>query len=255
MPTIHAPYVFKSHKMQILKIDSAESTNTWVSLNEKDLPSPCLIFCREQTAGRGQRGNSWESEPGKNITASLLFHPEEFPAQKQFLISEAVALGIVDFLKDYGIIAKVKWPNDIYVGEKKICGILVEHVVVGKHITRTIAGVGININQTLFLSDAPNPVSLRMLTGKNYDLNESIEKLAIYLEKNLGLTGDRDAIHNSFLESLWRYDGGEYDFYDRKKEQQIRARVKTVSPEGILSLTIQDGETRDYSFKEVEFIL
>lgn len=241
--------------MQVIGIESADSTNNWVAENEKNLPSPVLVYCKEQKAGRGQRGNSWESEPGKNITASLLCHPEEFPAICQFAISEAVALAVTDFLRGYGVETKVKWPNDIYHGDKKICGILVEHVVIGNQISRTIAGIGININQTKFISDAPNPVSLKIITGKQHDIEECVAQLATILENYMKTLRDKERLHREFLTSLWRNDGNFYKFHDRQTGETIYACIKDVDSRGILSLLTTDGESRSYAFKEIEFIL
>ena len=243
--------------MNIVRLDSTTSTNTWTALHDKDLESPSLVYSINQTAGRGQRGNSWESQPGKNITASLIFHPDNFPAHRQFLISEIIALAIVDFLKGHGISAKIKWPNDIYVGNKKICGILVEHVVVGKTISRSIAGFGININQEVFLSDAPNPVSLSQLTGLKYDIETEINSLASIIGNYLAKlsTDSSDINHDEFLKNLWRHDGNFYKFFDRNRTQYIEARINSVSTDGTLTLSTIDGDSRKYAFKEIEFVI
>ncbi|MCH5228683.1 MAG: biotin--[acetyl-CoA-carboxylase] ligase [Muribaculaceae bacterium] len=241
--------------MQILKIDSTTSTNTWIAAHETELASPGLVYCKEQTAGRGQRGNSWESEPGKNITASVVFHPGDFKASAQFLISEIVALSIAEYLQKKDVSVKIKWPNDIYAENKKICGILVEHVVTGRNITRTIAGFGINLNQTEFKSDAPNPISLKMITGKNYNIDEEIKELADILEKNIYSLKEPGGTHTQFLSKLWRADGQYYNFFDRKKEERIKARITTVAEDGIIFLTTDSGEMREYAFKEIEYIL
>lgn len=240
--------------MHIKKLRQVDSTNTWAAQNEKTLPSMCLVYSHSQVAGRGQRGNSWESEPGKNITASILWHPESFEAPRQFRISESIALALVEYLRQKGVDAKVKWPNDIYVGDKKICGILVEHVVTGKHITRTIAGFGLNMNQTEFLSDAPNPVSLKQITGKEYNIDTEVELLSSIIEKHLEKIEDK-GIHSDFLDKLWRKDGKFHKFYDRKENEAIEGRIISVMPSGLLTLELPAGEKRDYTFKEIEFIL
>lgn len=241
--------------MKIVKLDKTDSTNTWAAQHETELDKTTLVYCKEQTAGRGQRGNSWESEPGKNITASLIFHPDNFTADKQFLISESIALGIIKFLDNKGVSAKVKWPNDIYVEDKKICGILVEHVVVGKNITRCIAGFGLNINQRKFYSEAPNPVSLTMVTGKQYEVDDEIKDLASLLERQISQLEDSTKIHTDFLKLLWRNDSQCYKFFDRKKNEYIEACIHSVGTDGVLTLKTNEGEKRDYAFKEVEFIL
>ena len=240
--------------MDILRLDTADSTNSWIAKHEPYLPSTALVYCITQTAGRGQRGNSWESESGKNITASCVFHPENFPAADQFKISETIALALVEYLKDKGVEAKVKWPNDIYVGDKKICGILVEHVVTGKHISRTIAGFGLNLNQKEFKSDAPNPVSLTQITGKEYNLEEEINKVTAILDNRISDIFNEN-IHTDFLNNLWRYDESFHPFHDKLKNERITAKIHDVAPDGILTLITYDGEKREYAFKEIEFIL
>lgn len=247
--------------MRIIELQSADSTNSWLAAHSKELEPPCLVYAIEQTAGRGQRGNSWESEPGKNLTASVMMVPEGVEASRQFVISEAIALAVVDFLADCGVVAKVKWPNDIYVGDKKICGILIEHSLLGTAITRTIAGIGININQREFQSDAPNPVSLQQLTGKERDIAEMACLLADKIEARMhavrreALSGDYGAIHAEFLRRLWRGDREYYPFRDAKRGEIISALIVDIAPDGILTLQTPEGELRRFAFKEIEFML
>ena len=240
--------------MKIIQIQETDSTNNWVAQHEEELESPSLVYTLIQTSGRGQRGNTWESEPGKNITASLLFYPENYPASSQFTILEAIALAITDYLREEFVEAKVKWPNDIYVGDMKISGTLVEHVILGKNITRTIAGFGINLNQKEFYSDAPNPVSLCHITGEEYDLHDAVGKLALHLEKYLHKLNEKEWLHKNFIELLWRSDELYHKFYDRKNQEFINARIHSLAPDGILTLVTDGGELRDYAFKEVEYI-
>ena len=241
--------------MEVIKLHSTVSTNSWLSENESNLSSGTLVYALQQTGGRGQKGNSWESEPGKNITASLLFRPQNFEASQQFIISEAIALAIVDFLKGEGVESKIKWPNDIYAAKKKICGILVENVVMGKNISRTIAGFGININQTEFLSDAPNPVSLAQITGLSYNIDALIIKLCSFLNTYLKKIEDSTQLHKDFLTHLWRNDGRFYQFFDHKNVENIEARIISVRKDGILILETSQGDQREYMFKEIEFKL
>lgn len=256
--------------MEIIFLDIVDSTNNWLISHEEELSAPVMVRCKTQSAGRGQRGNSWESESGKNFTGSILFHPVNFHATSQFFISEAIALAVVKTLKSYGIDSKVKWPNDIYVGDKKICGILTEHVILGNNISRTISGIGINVNQEIFLSDAPNPVSMKILTGKDYDLNEFSDRFSNILEDSLKFVLDKNIAHNSsetpqdskesihknFLDLLWRFDDTYYPFIDKKNNnEKIYARIVTVAPDGMLTLELKNGDIRKYAFKEVEFIV
>lgn len=241
--------------MDIKRLERVDSTNTWLVQHEHELSAPIMVCCKEQLAGRGQRGNHWESEPGKNLTASVLFRPADFPASRQFSISEAVALSIVAFLEEKGVKAKVKWPNDIYVDNRKICGILVEHAVTGRNITRTVAGFGLNLNQTVFISDAPNPVSLKILTGEDSDIQQDSESIASILEEYFERLETPEELHALFLEKLWRGDGGFYKFKDLKRGETIEAKIKSVGYDGMLTLQTREGEKREYAFKEVEFTL
>ena len=144
-----------------------DSTNTYLQQLDADrhLPEGYIAYTDTQRAGRGQRGNSWESQPGKNLTFSLLLRPEHIPANQQFLLSQAVSLAATDVLNRYASGFSIKWPNDIYWEDKKIAGILIENVLSGSTFARSIVGIGLNINQERFISDAPNPVSLFQITG------------------------------------------------------------------------------------------
>ncbi|MCM1309850.1 MAG: biotin--[acetyl-CoA-carboxylase] ligase [Bacteroides sp.] len=200
------------------------------------------LMALEQTAGRGQRGNTWEAEPRKNITLSLMLRPEGLPAVRQFELSEAVALGVADLVEELGVgDVRVKWPNDIYVGDRKICGILIENALSGNLIGRSIAGIGLNVNQTEFRSDAPNPVSLRQLTGREYDLKATAERMIALIISRLGR--DNHAEYRSRLwrgmgEWLWRTPGGEI----------FSAAIVDVLPDGRLCLS---GRRDPYPFKSV----
>lgn len=241
--------------MRIFELEETASTNTWVAANRDSLPMPSLVFARRQTAGRGQRGNSWESEPDKNLCCSVFLRPEGVAPRCQFVVSEAVALAVVDLLADYGVAAKVKWPNDIYVDDRKICGILIENAITPREILYTIAGIGVNLNQERFISDAPNPVSLIQLTGCEYDILEAAACLADHIEKRMAMTvAEPDHLHKEFMAKMWRGDGGEHPFLDRLRGEHIMARIAGVAPDGIITLDLGD-ECRSYAFKEIEFLI
>ena len=144
--------------MAVLIYKSLPSTNT--EAKKAGYRHGDAIIAREQTAGRGQRGNKWSSRAGENLTFSLVWEPTFLEAKRQFLLSEAVALALTDTLAKWDVRSKIKWTNDIYVGNKKICGILIEHDLEGMYLSRTIIGVGLNVNQAHFTSNAPNPISL-----------------------------------------------------------------------------------------------
>ncbi|MDE5790926.1 MAG: biotin--[acetyl-CoA-carboxylase] ligase [Muribaculaceae bacterium] len=245
--------------IEYVTLPEAGSTNTWCREHASELSAPVVVRAVAQSAGRGQRGNSWESAPGQNLTFSILWHPEGVAPAEQFSISEAVALGVVAYLRLRGIEAKVKWPNDLYVGDRKICGILIEHSLLGSMLERSVIGVGINVNQEEFLSDAPNPVSMRQLTGRTFELPVEltviVEEIASCLEV-ISTADGREKLHSNFLKCLWRGDGEEYPFRDVKENRLFTGVIEGVEPAGFLLVrSKEDGELKKYAFKEVEFRL
>ncbi len=162
------PIIAMDKKLDIKWYRSIDSTNLQAHREIADAAEGCVWVADYQTAGRGQRGNSWESGAGENLLFTVLLRPDFLHVAKQFAISQITALAIVKWLETKGLSPKIKWPNDIYVGDKKICGILIEHAVAGVNLSASILGIGININQTRFCSDAPNPISLLLaLQGKS----------------------------------------------------------------------------------------
>ena len=239
-----------------INIRETASTNTYLARMASMLPSGTVVYTHNQSAGRGQRGNSWESEPGKNLTFSLLIKKLPVAPAGQFFISEAASLAIVDFLSQYFNGFSIKWPNDIYHADKKICGILIEHSLCGNSINHTIIGAGININQTEFRSDAPNPVSLRQITGREVELEQALRDVCSRIEAavlSLEASGNT-ALHDRYLSALYRNDGLEHRFLLPSGEY-VDAAIADVLPTGMLVLRHSDGSTGSYAFKEVAFVI
>lgn len=245
--------------MNFLLLEQVDSTNSYVSVHAGELDDMTMVIADTQTAGRGQRGNSWESEPGRNLTFTLLHRPKGIAPREQFAISEATALAIADFLEETGIEAKVKWPNDIYAGDSKIAGILIEHSLTGSAITDTRIGVGLNVNQREFRSDAPNPVSMANLLGADTDISRVAARVGAHLEARLSLAATpegREEMHREFKRRLWRGDGAEHPFRRRDTGETFPGVITDVSPEGPISiLDTASGSTSIFMFKEVEFLL
>ena len=246
----------KEIKFQKTHLKEIGSTNTYLQESDKDrlLPEGTIVYCDIQRSGRGQRGNSWESEPFKNLTFSLLLRPEHIPANRQFLLSEIVSLATVDVLNRYATGFSIKWPNDIYWKEKKICGMLIENDLMGRNISQSIAGIGININQEMFHCSAPNPVSLRQITGKKYDLFEILKNIMLRIQSYYSLLkkGDTTSIACQYEKSLFRREGI-HRYKDANGE--FLARIVCVEPEGKLILEDEKLIKRGYMFKEVEYLL
>jgi BirA family biotin operon repressor/biotin-[acetyl-CoA-carboxylase] ligase len=231
------------------------STNSRAAelLKNGGVPEGAVIRAGYQSAGRGQGGNSWESERNKNLLFSIILFPSMIRPEDQFLLSMAVSAGICDFLKRYSLTASVKWPNDIYVKDDKIAGILIENSVQRGKIENSIAGIGININQTKFLGDAPNPVSLSLLTGKHYDLTACLELIVRDLDRRYKqlVAEEFETIRGDYISSLYRKAGWHY-YSDRGGT--FRGRISGVSGEGKLRIERTDGAVMEYQFREIDFI-
>lgn len=252
----------KEYKIKRHRLQTVHSTNSFLrELNGGDASFDMELATTEfQTAGRGQKGNSWESEKSKNLLFSILLHPVYVQPSKQFCISEAIALAVVKSLKE--IVAEesvakdfsVKWPNDIYWKNKKIAGILIENELFGSTIRDCIVGVGININQQMFLSDAPNPVSLYNILGVNTNVEEVLDAIIKQFVANVSMieNGQTALLHNEYMDSLFRRKGI-YPYRDADSE--FMATIKDVREDGRLILTDSDDKERIYEFKEVAIVL
>ncbi len=255
-------------KPHIVRLLSVKSTNTWCESRLPSLSSLTTVSAFRQSAGRGQRGNRWESAAGKNLTFSLVFKPRALPSSAQFAISEAVALGIRDYLADRGITARIKWPNDIYVGDGKICGILVSHVINADRLSASIIGIGLNVNQTKFASDAPNPVSIKGITGRSLCPGRELKRLEQHILPYLALLDENppqsvlEDLRGEFTKSLYRL-GEEHTFEEciplgqgfKPSGHPFTARITGIDDCARLVLQLPDGSTRRYAFKEIRHII
>lgn len=237
-------------------LDETVSTNSFLKElcdRQKQKDFTC-VYTAFQSAGRGQRGNSWESERGKNLLFSFVVYPDFLEASRQFLLSQVTALGLRDMLSEYTEDITIKWPNDIYWKDKKICGTLIENDLTGIRTGRSISGTGINLNQEKFLSNAPNPVSLKQITGNDYDpkkiLEQTMEHITGYFDKLKA--GRTERISTEYMRNLYRGNGL---FPYRDGTGTFLAHITDVEPEGRLVLTDEDGNIRKFMFKEVEYIL
>ena len=241
---------------KLLFFENLPSTNSKAAhlLKSNDLPEGSIIYTNYQSEGRGHMGNRWESEDGKNLLISIVLFPSKINPADQFLISMTVSIGICDFLKRYIPVCAIKWPNDIYVNNDKIAGILIENSVIGDQIEKTIAGIGININQVKFLSDAQNPVSLTLLTGMTYDLSSCLNQLASDLDRRYKqlLSEKSETIRQEYVSQLFRLN--EWHTY-RDISGIFTGRILNAADNGMLQIEKKSGEIAEYSFKEVGFIL
>ena len=241
-----------------IKVSQTASTNTYLSRLAATLPGGTVIYTPSQTAGRGQKGNTWESEDGKNLTFSLLLKQPPVKARDQFYLSEAAALAVVEALvAEAGDDFTVKWPNDVYWQDKKACGMLLENSLDGTDIATCVVGIGINVNQERFVSDAPNPVSLINITGHEHDLMSLLKRVCSRIEQLVDSLGNEEArrdLHRRYMTALYRNDGQLHPWEDAEG-RYFMASVAGIAPDGTLTLEHEDGTRHDYLFKQVKHII
>ena len=229
---------------KIIHIAETDSTNRWLREYEPptDAPGqPLVVWADYQTAGKGQGTNRWESERDKNLLFSILYHPLHIQANRQFTISMAISLAIVDALEQQIGDVCIKWPNDIYWRNAKIGGILIENRLLGQTIKDSVIGVGLNVNQRQFKSDAPNPISLWQIHGHETDrgalLDTILERFTYYNNKEL---------RQQYVSKLYRRKGF-HPYCDQ--DGTFMAEFKDVEDDGHLILCREDGSLSRYAFK------
>ena len=234
---------------------STASTNTFLQemMRQDKLPEGFLLYTDFQTAGKGQPGNTWEIENEKNLLFSMLLYPYYIKVNEQFILSEITSLAIRKVLEKYTDDICIKWPNDIYWKDKKIAGILIENSLFRDRIDTCIIGIGLNVNQEVFISNAPNPVSLRQITGN--DINREILLMEIQAELlNIYQNYSPEFIHQEYLNNLYRRNGF-HRYAETTANTVFDAEIEDVLPDGRLILRIQAGEIRTFYFKEIQFVL
>lgn len=240
----------------LIQIAETDSTNNYLSnLSDREsIAEFTTVKADFQVAGKGQRGNTWEAERGKNLLFSFVLYPTFLEARRQFILSQIVSLSIKEELDQWTEDISIKWPNDIYWRDKKICGILIENDLTGMYIGRCITGIGLNINQEAFLSDAPNPVSLRQITGQPNDchliLKHIMQRVKAYY--SLLKQGETTDITRRYRNALFRKDRI-HRYQDERGE--FSAQIIDVEVDGHLVLKEESGEIHRYVFKEVQSIL
>ncbi|MCI7011110.1 MAG: biotin--[acetyl-CoA-carboxylase] ligase [Prevotella sp.] len=239
---------------KIIHIDETDSTNSYLRKVADGEEAPMLVVVADhQTAGRGQAGNHWESEQGKNLLFSIRIQPRTLAPSRQFLISMAISQAIWQVLDPMapGHI-HVKWPNDIYYDDRKLCGILIENRLQGGELRECILGIGLNVNQTLFRSDAPNPVSLCQILGRTLALKPLLMQLLDAFGQQLHVMNtDAEQLVDAYRKHLYRRTG--FHAY-RDCKGYFEAELVDVEPTGHLTLRDRKGGERRYAFKEVSYI-
>ena len=249
-------------QVPIIWVDETDSTQEEVRRHIPDYVNLSVTAAEYQTAGRGQRGNTWLSCKGMNLTFSMLlrFGEDGFPplkASDQFLITRAATLGVTDYLESKRVVSKIKWPNDIYVGKRKICGMLIENILDEGCISCSIVGIGLNVNQIEFPGELANPTSLCMVSGVEYDPRQELPILAGYLvnrfDSILGQPDD-DPGKTEYENRLFR-KGVFHEYVLCSDGTVFEGRILGVNKDGKLLLEKRKGEHNEFAFKEISYII
>ncbi len=237
-------------------IESTTSTNEYIKqkFDSGNLKNGLAVLASQQTKGKGFRNNKWESEAHKNITFSFIVYPEFLFASKQFVLSQSVSLAILDYLSSYSTGFVVKWPNDIYFKNKKIAGILIENSIQGEYLHDSIVGIGININQEVFSSALPNPISLKNITGKEFNIRKEFDKLleTINMHYLHLINTDLAVISESYLNNLYRIN--QWATY-KTINGSFTGKIVGINEYGFLNIISKNNENLFFNFKEVEYVL
>lgn len=244
--------------MEIINLDSIDSTNNYLKLHLQDYSDrDVAVFADEQTAGRGNASNSWHSAKGQNLTFSVLIHPQRIAPIDSFVLSQSMALAIVDALSSAYLPKekiRVKWPNDIYILPEglKLSGTLIETTIAKGQLQTAIIGVGLNVNETSFPTSLPNPVSMAQIAGHKFNLNEVAESMIKAFSRYYAMAQKQqyDEIRAQYHSNLYLLNQ-ESEFID--KHETFKAKIKGVTSNGQLLLVDSTGRQRQYEFKEIIF--
>jgi|WP_295440854.1 BirA family biotin operon repressor/biotin-[acetyl-CoA-carboxylase] ligase len=238
---------------KIIRLKEIDSTNRFLrELKDEQEDEMVVAVADFQTAGKGQGSHTWESEAGKNLLFSIKVHPRWVPVRQQFLLSMAGAIAIKEALETYVDGITLKWPNDVYWNDKKISGTLIETSIDSKGIKTCIFGIGINVNQEAFHSDAPNPVSLRQILGHEVDKDELLQKVIEGFRRYYELLRRADYMDVSGIYHLSLYRRKGFHCYE-DADGDFEGAFVEVEDDGHLILHDKQGVIRSYSFGEVKF--
>lgn len=244
-------------------ISQTNSTNTWL----KEHPDCDVVWTSWQTAGRGQAGNSWESEAGKNVLFSMRLKRPKVAVYTQFALTMMVSLAVWKVVQELlpNEDVTIKWPNDIYVGNKKICGILIESCIVEKRIEEAIIGIGLNVNQTIWVNGAPNPTSVKLICGVEKDIEKVSSAIEQSLRDSQSFLESPEELKKQYMAVLYRL--GQKAWYAEREVSVVPSKILTDKQQNAFEATIADvteqGELvlqvgtskKKYHFKEIQFIL
>lgn len=218
-------------------------------------PEGTCIITDFQTDGRGQIGSTWYSEPGKNLLVSYIFYPKNLLAIDQFYFNIVISLALIGTLADYNISAKIKWPNDIYVNNRKLTGILIQSTLVGSHIKATVVGIGLNVNQVDFIPEMKNPTSMAVIAGNQFDKNDVFNTLSNHLEYYYQLLIAKKFTLLKKLYLSYLYLINEIALFLDVNDKQFSGKIIGVDNQGKLMIKDSENEIRTYTIKDVKYVL
>lgn len=240
---------------KIIRLKLVDSTNLYLQqcIRKSEIVEGTIVIAEEQTDGKGQRENKWESAKGENLTFSFVLYPNFLKATDQFLISKIVSLSLVDLLKNYVKNVKIKWPNDIFIGKKKIAGVLIENVIKGASISSSVIGIGLNINQKEFSEELKSATSLYLETGKDFNIEDILIQLLDCLNGWYDKLKNEEIkdIHAQYEKALYQFN--EFCSYSANNEI-FNAKIIRVENDGRLCVTTDSNEIRKFAFKEIQFL-
>lgn len=240
----------------IVSLQRVDSTNDYLKkelANSKPLPEGTVILAEDQFAGRGQFDNKWVSQPGKNLTFSILISPDFLQISQQFALNIAVSLAINDVLRSFiGLDCKIKWPNDIVFKDHKLGGMLIENIVRGSNWKHSIVGIGLNINQTIFPASIENITSMVLIAGREFPLNDILEQICSAISKNYTQLkeGELAFQHEEYTSRLYRLN--KLSTFERNGER-FYGEITGVTEAGLLKLKTNDG-LQCFGLKELKYI-
>jgi BirA family biotin operon repressor/biotin-[acetyl-CoA-carboxylase] ligase len=238
----------------LTEVDSTNSYLKHLLSNSKPLPEGTVIMAENQYAGRGQQQNGWFAGPGKNLTFSILLNPHFLSIANQFDLTRVVSLGVLDALTPLpGPPLKVKWPNDMYYGDKKLGGILIENLIQGEVIKNSVVGIGLNVNQENFPQWVPNAISVKQILHHDYDKIQLLSEICRNLEAwYLTLKdGKTSIVRNAYLSRLyWLNESRPF----KTGDEIFNGTIRQVRDNGLLVVENTNGTQKEFSLKEIEFL-
>ncbi len=238
----------------LIKLEEVDSTNTYLSnlAAKEKLPDGTVVWAAHQYAGKGQRGNSWLVDKNMNLTFSILYYPTLMSIDKQFLLSQAISLGVCDYISTQCKQVKIKWPNDLYVSNKKIGGLLIENTIKGDSISQVVIGVGLNINQELFDLSLKTATSLRLENDGAYNLNDELTALLTFIERRYLQWKNNlfSTINDQYLKVLYLYQS--WHIYKLPDGTYLDGKIMGTDDNGLL--IVEDAEARRHKFANKEII-